>query len=46
MERKRFYDEIYEHIIWSVQEFQDGNISEQYDGFYDYFLDYEDIISQ
>ena len=46
MERKRFYNEIYEHIIWSVQEFEDGGISEQYDGFYDYFLDHEDIISQ
>ena len=46
MERKRFYDEIYEHIIWSVQEFEDGNISEWYDCFYDYILDHEDIISQ
>ena len=46
MERKKFYDEIYKDVIWSVQEFEDGNISERYNCCYDYFLDHEDIISQ
>ena len=46
MERKKFYGEIYKDIIWSVQEFEDGNISERYDCCYHYFLDHEDIISQ
>ena len=30
----------------SIQEFEDDDISERYDCLYDYFLDYEDIISQ
>ena len=46
MERKDFYDEIYEDIIRSIQEFEDDDISEQYDCLYDYILDHEDIISQ
>ena len=31
MERKKFDDEICEDIIWSLQEFEDDDISEQYD---------------
>ena len=46
MERKKFYDEICEDIIWSIQEFEDDDISEQYDCLFDYFLDHLDIISQ
>ena len=46
MERKKFYDEIYEDIIRSIQEFEDDDISERYDGLYDYFFNHEDIISQ
>ena len=30
MERKVFYDEIYEDIIRSIQKFQDDDISERY----------------
>ena len=45
MERKVFYDEIYEDIIRSIQKFQDDDISERYACLYDYFLDHEDIIS-
>ena len=44
MESKKIYDEIYEDIIRSVQEFEEDNISERYDSLYDNFLDYEDII--
>ena len=29
MERKTFYDEIYEYITWSVQKFEDDDISDQ-----------------
>ena len=43
MERKKFYDEIYEAIIRSIQEFEDSNISERYDCLYDYFLDHENM---
>ena len=46
MERKIFYDEIYEDIIRSIQTFEDDDISERYACLYDYFLDHEDIISQ
>ena len=46
MERKIFYDEIYEDIIRSIQKFEDDDISERYACLYDYFLDHEDIISQ
>ena len=46
MERKTFYGEICEDIIWSIQEFEDDDISERYDCLYDYFLDHGDIISQ
>ena len=46
MERKRFYDEIYEDIIRSMQKLEDGYISERYACFYDYFLDLEVVISQ
>ena len=46
MERTTFYDEIYEDIIQSILGFEDDDISERYDCFYDYFLDHEDIISQ
>ena len=46
MERKKFYDQIYEDIIWSIQEFEDDDISGRHDCLYDYFLDHEDIISQ
>ena len=46
MERKTFYDEIYEDIIRSIQKFEDDDISERYACLYDYFLDHEDIISQ
>ena len=46
MKRKKFYDETYEDIIRSIQEFEDDNISEWYDRLYDYFFDHEDIISQ
>ena len=46
MERTTFYDQIYEDIIQSIQRFEDDDISERYDCFYDYFLDHEDIISQ
>ena len=31
MERKKFDDEMCEDIIWSLQEFEDDDISEQYD---------------
>ena len=40
MERKKVYDEIYQDIIRSIQEFENDDISERY-----YFLDHEDIIS-
>ena len=46
MKRKKIYDEIYEDIIRSIQEFQDDDIIPLYDCLYDYFLDHEDIISQ
>ena len=46
MEKKKFYDEIYEDIIRSIQEFEDHDISERYDCLHDYFLDHENIISQ
>ena len=46
IERKIFYDEIYEDIIRSIQKFEDDDISERYACLYDYFLDHEDIISQ
>ena len=46
MERKTFYDEIYEDIIRSIQKFEDDDISERYACLYDYFLDHEDIILQ
>ena len=42
MERKIFYKD----IIRSIREFEDYNISEQYDCLYDYFLDHKDIILQ
>ena len=45
MERKKFYDQICEDIIPSIQEFEDDD-SERYDCLYDYILDHEDIISQ
>ena len=45
MERKKFYNEIYVDVIRSIQEFEDGDISEWYDCLYDYFLDHEDFIS-
>ena len=37
MESKKIYDEIYEDIIRSVQEFEEDNISERYDSLYDNF---------
>ena len=40
MERKKFYDEIYEAIIRSILEFEYGDISESYDCLSDYFLDH------
>ena len=46
MERKIFYDKIYEDIIRSMQKFEDDDISERYACLYDYFLDHEDIILQ
>ena len=46
IERKIFYDEIYEDKIRSIQKFEDEDISERYTCLYDYFLDHEDIISQ
>ena len=46
MERKLFYDEIYEDIIRSMQKLEDGYISERCACFYDYFLDLEVVISQ
>ena len=46
MERKIFYDEIYEDIIRSIQKFEDNDISERYASLYDYFLDHKDIILQ
>ena len=45
MERKKFYDQIYEDIIRSIQEFEDDD-SVQYGCLYDYSLDHEDIVSQ
>ena len=42
----QYKNKIYEDIIRSIQEFEDGDISEQYDCLYDYFLDHEDIISK
>ena len=44
MERKNFYDEIYEDIICSIQKFEDEYISERYACLYNYFLDHKDII--
>ena len=46
IERKIFYDEIYEDIIRSIQKFEDNDISERYASLYDYFLDHKDIILQ
>ena len=46
MERKNFYDEIYEDIICSIQKFEDEYISERYACLYNYFLDHKDIILQ
>ena len=46
MERKKFYAEIYEDIMRSIQKFEDGDISERYACLCDYFLDHEGIISQ
>ena len=46
MDRKNFYDEIYQDILRSVQKFEDDDISERYACLYIYFLGYEDIISQ
>ena len=46
MERKNFYDEIYEDLICSIQKIEDDDINERYACLYDYFLDHEDIISQ
>ena len=44
MKRKKNYGEIYEDIIWSIQEFENDNISERYGCLYDYFLDRKYII--
>ena len=46
MERKNFYDEIYQDIICSIQKFEDEYISERYACLYNYFLDHKDIILQ
>ena len=35
MERKIFYDEIYEDIIRSIQKFEDDDVSERYACLYD-----------
>ena len=45
MERKKFYDQIDEDTIRSIQELEDDD-SERYDCLYDYILNHEDIISQ
>ena len=44
MERKFFFDEIYKDIIYSIQKFEDDNISDRYACLYNYFLDHKDII--